>query len=265
MKTFFQRPTVWLMGLALLGLNACQKDYDVSESSLAAEDAGAAGNLLDDMGDEAALRTMAENSSCPVVTFSEPDGVYPNVITLDFGDGCTDDHGRTKAGRIVIEISDDLLTEGAVRTAHTEDFSINGREVEGTRTVTNIGTNESGEYLFSIQVERARVGCSDGEAITFNADHTATMVTGADTPEREDDAFLVEGTEWGTNRRGHEFTAVITEPIYRSRDCRWPLSGVREITSGDKVRSLDYGDGQCDNIAVLTLGNGKTRSIELPR
>ena len=35
------------------------------------------------------------------------------------------------------------------------------------------------------------------------------------------------------------------------------MSGVVEITRNLGTGSLDFGDGTCDNIAVLTTGNGQ--------
>jgi hypothetical protein len=47
------------------------------------------------------------------------------------------------------------------------------------------------------------------------------------------------------------------------RDCRYIVQGVVEITlNGELVSSLDYGDGECDDVAILTQ-DGETAEVDL--
>ena len=44
--------------------------------------------------------------------------------------------------------------------------------------------------------------------------------------------------------------------------CKFLVSGVIDIEKNDKSRSVDYGDGACDDLATL-ISNGKTFEIHI--
>ena len=88
-------------------------------------------------------------------------------------------------------------------------------------------------------------------------------IAGEDTFYRHDDVYLITGTANGTSTGGFSFTMVITNPLRKEIGCRHMVSGTFEFTPGNRpVRILDYGDGECDNIATITV-NGVTRTIYL--
>ena len=69
-----------------------------------------------------------------------------------------------------------------------------------------------------------------------------------------DDVYLISGTESAPIAFGIDFTATITDPLRRELDCRWPTSGTRVISTADHPdREIDFGDGECDNIATVTV------------
>ena len=46
------------------------------------------------------------------------------------------------------------------------------------------------------------------------------------------------------------------------RTCKYPKEGVIEITRGDETMTIDFGLGECDNIALVTK-DGESEEIEL--
>ena len=58
------------------------------------------------------------------------------------------------------------------------------------------------------------------------------------------------------------FEKITVEPLLIDRSCRYPLSGIVEITRADETMTIDYGTGECDNIAHVTK-DGVTEEIEL--
>jgi hypothetical protein len=54
------------------------------------------------------------------------------------------------------------------------------------------------------------------------------------------------------------------EPLLKKMSCRWIVSGTIEMQAGENLVILDYGDGECDNIATITV-NGETTEITLPQ
>ena len=77
-----------------------------------------------------------------------------------------------------------------------------------------------------------------------------------------DDVYRINGTGNGDNSNGQSFNAVITN-IVRPNICRWIVSGSIAVTpSGRMTRTIDFGNGACDNIATVSIGN-VTRTITL--
>ena len=78
-----------------------------------------------------------------------------------------------------------------------------------------------------------------------------------------DDQYTITGTASGTNFEGNSFTVNITSPIHIDYSCRWIAQGIMELTpTGKATRTLDFGNGTCDNLATVTV-NGQTFTITL--
>lgn len=252
--------------------------------SSCSEDESGASLLVDelDVDSEAALESSFEDidiiSEAGMETLDEVDGgrtaldrdvliscatvekdTVNRVIILDFGDGCEDDAGRIRAGKITVQYNQRRLVPGAYRIVTFEDFSIDGVIVEGTRTVTNTSEDFSDTPTFETTLVGGKLTFEDETFITRDASHVRTWVR-ANNPL--DDETRVEGEASGTRRDGVNYTVEILERIVYKRRCRAqgvfiPVSGIKEITSGDNVAIVNYGDGTCDNEVTITL-NGET-------
>jgi hypothetical protein len=88
-------------------------------------------------------------------------------------------------------------------------------------------------------------------------------IQGSDTPNRWDDIYLVTGTANGARPNGLTWEREIMTPLRVELACRFIVSGTVELhPEGRPVSLLDYGNGDCDNIATFTM-NGKTYTIHL--
>ena len=71
-----------------------------------------------------------------------------------------------------------------------------------------------------------------------------------------DDIYLIRGNYNGVNRSGLSFNSLITTPIRKELSCKWPVSGVLEITPQNlQTRVIDFGSGACDNDALVSVGS----------
>ncbi|MCB9233865.1 MAG: hypothetical protein H6581_19570 [Bacteroidia bacterium] len=269
MKNFIWKIASLLAVVAFL--NACTPDQITQDLSAdSPEDLAAVENVLQDADDMAAFKmapgsTEDTNTTCPTATWANEQGTFPNTLTLDFGDGCV--CGRTqrvKAGKLIITQTDDFTKEGAVRTITPENFTVDGATLEGVRTVTHLGFTESGMPSYGVEVT-AKLTFASGKSVSWEASRVRTWIEGYLTEEVEDDVFSITGGSTGTNQCGTEFTSTITEPLIASRSCQWITQGVRTLTTERGTRTLDFGDGTCDNDAVITLKNGETKNIKLRR
>jgi len=81
------------------------------------------------------------NQECTNIEFSRnfPEGViiidtmenYPKTIVIDYGDGVEDCRGRIKSGQVLIELSQEMSSEGIVKTITFNDFKVGEASVEG--------------------------------------------------------------------------------------------------------------------------------------
>lgn len=258
--------------LLSLFLTSCQKDAVEADDNqiAAAQSSSEASGMVEDMSDEAEYRMSPSTAitGCPTITSTVPRGQFPNTITIDYGTGCTAQNGREIAGQIIIDISAAYFTAGSVRTAHTNGLTVDGNSLEYTRTVTNQGLNTSGQMYWSVVVSGTRVKASDGSTGTWAANRTRTLIEGQSTEDDMlDDVYQITGGGSGTCHEGREFTSTITTPLIKRADCKWIVSGVEETTvAGCRgTRSLNFGDGSCDDKGTITMRNGETREITLHR
>ena len=61
------------------------------------------------------------------------------------------------------------------------------------------------------------------------------------------------------------FSSLIIEPLLKKRNCRWIVSGVKQITTEAGTYTIDYGDGVCNPFAIVTTPDGETKEIHLFR
>ena len=67
----------------------------------------------------------------------------------------------------------------------------------------------------------------------------------------------------GVNRNGKAYDIKITKPLIKRFGCSYIESGIVELTpEGLSTRTIDYGDGTCDNKAKLTI-NGNSFDFTL--
>ena len=69
--------------------------------------------------------------------------------------------------------------------------------------------------------------------------------------------FLITGDRQIVFSSGFTHDALVTEALRREATCPHFVSGVLELERNNASGSLHFGDGTCDNIAVLTTGGGQ--------
>jgi len=229
-------------------------------------------NTMDMVGYEVpALKAGLEVfETCKVITVEQPEGSFwPRVITIDYGDGCTVGK-RTRKGKIIITVSGPMWQEGSMRTVTLDNFYVNDHKVDGVRTVTNEGRHLNGDYegkiYFSVMLDSGKVITPEGQEITKQVNRTRTFVEGEETRwDTRDNIWYIEGIATGINRNGIAFTREITSPLWKEIGCRFITRGTVLVSADGRPDAiLDYGEGECDREATVTVGE-ETRIINLKR
>lgn len=264
--------------VAIATLAGCKKEIADTDTTIALDNSIADGAFQDMMGvvnQEAATGGLSGLTGgteyaktledCPTTTFSEAIGVFPNTMTIDFGASCVGYMGVERSGKIIATFTGPYITEGTTISITTDNYYVNGSKVEGTKTVVNEGLNDAGNPVFSITVADGLITLASGETISWNSTRTREWQEGDETLEIEDDVYAISdgaGADFsvtGINRNGVAFTAHIAEPLIKRLDCRYITAGILEVTPDDMLtRELDFGSGDCDNKATLTVGEFST-------
>ena len=196
---------------------------------------------------------------CATRTVEEPEeGGYPKVITIEYTDDCDNGHGMSKSGKIIITLTDSVNVVGAQIIQTFEDFYVNGNLIEGTRTRTIVS-----ETVYTTTLEGGKITTEDGDVFTREATRTFEMIAGMDTEERSDDVFEITGSASGVSSEGVTYSKTITEALVKSKDCPWITSGVIETEADGVTSTLDFGDGDCDNVATITNEDGTEEEITM--
>lgn len=291
MKTRISIGMLAISLMLLLGINACQKDTIYTDSpeepiQLAEEEAivegyyGEALGEAEDVGGILQQNNYQNHHNGPgsqsgpnggpevsgerIVTVEQVEGEsdypgFPKLITIQFIDWQVG-QGPVKNGFIYIWTDGPMRAIGTTRIITFEDFTVDGNLIEGTKTISNLdGLN------LSITLEGGKITFTDGTFITREMERNREWILGTDTPFFIwDDEFLFTGFCYGVNREGVEYSNTITEPLLKRMTCRWIVAGTMEMQVGENLTILDYGDGECDNLATITV-DGETTEITLPQ
>ncbi len=232
--------------------------------------------VLDDMSEVIATEMDQSKQFNDTGSKALPDGPYfsscasrtivlegGNInISLDFGSGCEGPHGNSLAGIIRIDVQ--LLSADEQLVTHSfENFSINGRAIAGSMIRNRIRSNEDG-YPEVQTSKDLTIQWNENTAFNRVCQTTRVWVEGNDTRSWGDDVFLTTG-KWNVLKNGVlQRSVTISKQLRREMSCRFLVSGTLDIEGSVASYSLDFGDGTCDDVAVVRIGE-REQEIKLGR
>lgn len=204
------------------------------------------------------------NTTCATVTLDDTTKTnWPKTVTVDYGNGCIDlSDGKLKSGKLFLKFDQYWDNQGATMTLTTSNYKEDGMLIEGTVVATNNGATGT-VNLLSVDIADASCKTSNWE-ILYASSRDYKFVDVNNTPnDLLDDIVEVTGNANGTNRKGKTFDVNIIEKVVKDPNCEYIGRGVVEITpEGRAPRTVDFGDGTCDNKATVTI-NGNTFEFQL--
>jgi len=262
-----------IAALAILSFSSCTKQSVIDQASLDLADDDAVSDavfedvfnsvdnadiILDNLGKGDATKSdlLVVADSCPLVTITHVgDGVWPKTITIDFGNGCSGLFDNTRSGKIIIVVTGPRRETGSKKTVTFENYFFNGIKVEGTKEFENMGYNSNQNLVFSVKLMNGKLTLTDGKVIERSFEHQKEWTAGQLTRNIWDDEFMITGTATGVNINGVAYTNTIMTALHWKRVCRFVVSGIVKIErEGAEQIEINYGDGECDNKAVVTRG-----------
>lgn len=200
-----------------------------------------------------------------------PDTTYPRTITADFGSGCVGNDGRLRSGKIVITLYEKWQMEKAHFSIATIGYNVDGFYVEASIEVNKNGRNSEGSIQSDITVSNGKIIATSGDSVSFENTTSIAWKTGeytsfftAGAAGVTDDVFTIEGSGSGIATDGVAYSYTITKALWKQIGCKWIKSGTIDFNpEGFIKQTVDFGDGQCDNYANVTIGKSTTQ-INLP-
>ncbi|MEP7263650.1 MAG: hypothetical protein ABI772_04090 [Bacteroidota bacterium] len=268
-----------LAATLIIAFAGCKKDKEEvdNDTSSAAENAiaDAAYSDVANIADEAATGSLTSYrlgdnervlTSCATISFDTTS--VPHLITIDFGtSNCLGHDGNYRRGKILVSYNGHYRDSASTHTITFDNYFVNDNNIAGTKTVTNNGRNTAGNLSFSISINGtitwdAQYG---GGTSTHASSRTREWVAGENTPQWNDDVYLISGTSSGVTRTGKNYTMTTVTPLRKRIGFRHFTDGIVDFTpNGNATRTIDYGyiGGAEDNLARVTI-NGTTFTITL--
>jgi len=217
-------------------------------------------------GDEETTKS-AEIWDCLNVTVhsNETDEFFPRSWTLDYGpENCECFLGISRRGEIHVTLSDWWRNEGSYREVTFEDFYFNNNKLVGVKTYLNTGLNDRGNLTITKTVADAQLSYGDTGTMSWNSEKYSELIEGSETFKFADDAWSVTGSGSGVNVDNKEFTFAIKSALIYKNGCYYPVSGTIEFTiPNEETVIIDYGSGECDDVATTKVGEGDATEINL--
>lgn len=203
------------------------------------------------------LRTTHNTiSGCALVGVDTISAIH--TLTIYFGDqDCKCLDGRYRRGTIIVQYYgrySDTLQQHYISFSN---YYVSGNNVTGSIVTTRIDTTVEGLWYYNV-VENDTLNVSPdplkSQYIIWNGTTVHRWVNGFDTPTRNDDVFSVSGTGNLTLQNGHQYSFVISAPLQYATTCDYAEAGVINVNGYNGARILNYGAGNCDAIAQMSIG-----------
>jgi len=200
------------------------------------------------------IRERYKLGRCPNIQIINENGEWPRTITLDYGDGTELNNGRVISGIIEIVMTGPRYVNGNTRTVTFINFSVDTIGIAGTIVKTflidELKVNIVRDLTFTLP---------DGTTIDRDAERSRVWVKGINTPfDHSDDVFEITGFVNCEDSDGNVYRREITNRLIRKGGCRFIVAG--EVTlskNGVHFATINYGNGECDNLAMMHTANGK--------
>lgn len=180
---------------------------------------------------------------------------FPKTITIDFGNGCKGIDGKTRKGKIITVYNGRMRNENSQSITTFDNYFVNEVKVEGKYTITN--KNTATQRVFETSLENGKMIYPNGDFAASSFTRKITQTEGNETPEfLSDDVFRITGYSKGSAKKENvtsTWSSTISEPLLKKFTCDWITRGQIKVVKNNLTAHLYYGNGVCDNKAILTI------------
>ncbi|GIV30205.1 MAG: hypothetical protein KatS3mg028_1271 [Bacteroidia bacterium] len=208
-------------------------------------------------------------SACDTLTWISGDTAWTSpthqdpVYEYDFGTcgGYTFD-GIPRTGKWNITFRNGGIKKpGASMRIQLLNYKLSTVTYSADSIVFKNGGMNNGIYTYTISVYNA-LCTAPSWTISYNSTRSVSVDTKNTSDPTDDVVTITNGTANGKNREGRTFNVNITN-LTKPANCKYITKGTVEIKpDGLNTRTINYGDGTCDNKATVTV-NGNSFEITL--
>ncbi len=193
-------------------------------------------------------------------------GQYPDSIVMNYGMGTQLNNGRVMSGSMIINTSEEPNGNGFMRKITYDNFSVDSMSITGmTSMFISEFNHNGGKHNLT---EDLMITLPNGTTIHRESEIMREWIAGNETNlDQTDDVMQITGhiintiTENGTET---VYRKDILEPMIKSTNCRYFSQGIIELSqNGNVIATLDYGKGECDDVATVTKNGEETIEIIL--
>lgn len=269
---------------AIISLNSCKKKAEVDNESQSVVDNAICEqefmSIQPVVNDKGITQSGIKRTTAALDTFKILGALGNPTITPSANDTVTNAAGEYINGPVTFQLTylnGYIGNDGVARTGSINITTLKRWSVLNNTVTVDLSNYKANNVTYSGQIKITKSNattvtlevvnghCSDG---TWNIDYagtkTLTQVGGVNTPgDESDDIYEITGNSTGKNREDRTFTTSITTKLIKKSSCKFITSGTMDLTpDGFKVRTVDFGNGDCDNKATYTV-NGQTIEFTL--
>ncbi|QCX00044.1 hypothetical protein FGM00_07990 [Aggregatimonas sangjinii] len=258
-KGFF-KPALWALALCLL-IIACSDDLgeladqdaqltsaEVETILEANELSSLTDGLLTDIFSSDQTEKTAKSTDCQQIETSN------TITTITFND-CTVDGSDLINGTITANYS--IAEESTEISVTYTDFTIGTIKISGNKTFTFDHDDEQEGFVFTVESDM-QVVMSDGKELS----ERGTKIIGFVFNSLEDQSLTLDG-EWTITSDGNTYSAVVENLLKKKYTCAYTGEGLLLLSKNGLAVSVDFGDGACDDVALINYPDGTTEQITL--
>ncbi len=149
-----------------------------------------------------------------------------------------------------------IVDETAAFTATYTDFYVGTLKVNGTRNYKLTSTLDENRISFTV-ISDMLVADESGAVISESGTKTFDFTFG-DTLATS--VFDFSGI-WQVEANGNTYVVETVDNLKGTLNCRHLISGSFDINKNGFIINVDFGDGECDNLATITSPNGNSQEV----
>lgn len=203
------------------------------------------------------LNRQDDLSSCARISYDTLSAAKTVTVDFNYNQSCQASDGKQRRGFLIIGFQGRYRDSLTKITITSRNYNVDDKYITGSKIITNKGHNTAGHLIYDIE-GYIRISIATSAFITHESKEQREWIAGGNTQSRGDDVFAFTGIANGTSDYSGNYNTVITSPLIRKMTpgCLKPTSGSVTFTpTGKGIRYIDYGDGNCDDLAIATIDN----------